>query len=140
MVEKNISQSQQTIILPSFSQYRILFHKKTKMQFTATLAALASFTIVNASPLSLPFSRQTSNITNVGNCGNQTYNPAMYKCWPGSILCPTMNGTETLPCATGNGAQGFDCYLPSQYTCVNATLLSLPSPMATNGTNVTLNY
>ncbi|PUU83622.1 hypothetical protein B9Z19DRAFT_1072191 [Tuber borchii] len=107
------------------------------MQFTPTLIALASLIIASASPLPSPFSHNNSTATNVGTCGNQTYNLAMYKCWPGPILCPSMNGTGTLPCATGNGPQGFDCYLPSQYTCVNATLVQLPSTAATNGTNLT---
>ncbi|CUS12399.1 unnamed protein product [Tuber aestivum] len=109
------------------------------MQFTATLIALAPLTIVSASPLLTPPHRN-STVTSADTCGNKTYNPAMYKCWPGSILCPTTNGTETLPCATGRGVQGFDCYLPSQYTCVNATLISLPSVADTNGTNLTSKY
>ncbi|KAG0123342.1 hypothetical protein HOY82DRAFT_638642 [Tuber indicum] len=107
------------------------------MQLTATLAAIASLTIVSAGPLSLNLPPQNSTITGVNTCGNQTYNPAMYKCWPGSILCPTMNGTVTLPCVTGNGIEGFDCYLPSQYACLNATLISLPSAAVTNSTNLT---
>ncbi|KAG0644424.1 hypothetical protein HOY80DRAFT_1029623 [Tuber brumale] len=110
------------------------------MQLTATLAALAPLTVVSASPLSWDLPGQNSTITSVSTCGNQTYNPAMYKCWPGSILCPTMNGTVTLPCVTGNGVEGFDCYLPSLYTCLNATLISLPSAAATNRTNLTSNF
>lgn len=52
------------------------------MQFTLALVALASLIIVSASPLPSPFSHTNSTATNVGTCGNQTYNLATVKIAP----------------------------------------------------------
>lgn len=52
------------------------------MQLTTALAALASLTIVSASPLPSFFSRKNSTATNAGTCGNQTYSPAMVSTAP----------------------------------------------------------
>ena len=42
-------------------------------------------------------------------CGTAPYDPAAYKCWSGSLLCPS----DTMPC--GGSPSNLACYKPTEY-------------------------
>ncbi|RPA70973.1 hypothetical protein BJ508DRAFT_336550 [Ascobolus immersus RN42] len=49
-------------------------------------------------------------------CGFSWYNPLLYNCWEGDILCPIVNDSPLILC-------GNACYNPATYTCTDGTLV-----------------
>ncbi|KAL7270844.1 hypothetical protein RUND412_006436 [Rhizina undulata] len=57
-------------------------------------------------------------------CGIRKFNPYMYHCFDGDLLCPIINGTRTAPCGT---KKKYDCYKVTDYKCANGTLIEFPN-------------